>query len=175
MYNLVIDLCPSVCYLFLPGASKRSWMMDNMHVNYVYSFCADAAGYGKDNLILNYQEFVYNISGSNIAIGLKYHGYCRNFYFTKYSDPSDQIGDIFKCDEVESEPPVCVIYNNEDRNNGAAYYFKVIARDDKGLICSDINSEQTYYQLQLNGMTKLMATILHPHPYYVFIEIKKIP
>lgn len=103
---------------------------------------------GNESIILNYQSFTYNKHHGGTKIGLTYSGGCK-LNLSLFMKEGILQGSPFEVKELTHS---YVIIPKMDDTSAESLYFKIIAHNNDSSVCSDKNSEQTYYHVESYGI-----------------------
>ena len=90
-----------------------------------------------ERLELNYRTF--SRTGDGIAIGIVYHGLCRNYLVTYYELDGKNLIELEHLESTSSQ----ITVHRED-------IFRIVAGNAE-MTCSDILSQRTVYNVERNG------------------------
>lgn len=109
----------------------------------------------QEQLTLDFQNIVYDITRDRTEVGIDYYGHCGLFVlqFFTLSDILLQ-GKLTPISQKSINSSNATVFVTSDKisvSTEEQLFFRVLAKTENGIACSDNSSHQTFYQMQMIG------------------------
>lgn len=110
----------------------------------------------REDLTVDYQNIAYDALNDITIIGIDYMGSCKeyliSFYLQNEIIERRQVSSPDNSLQTATDSTVYLSSNLLAIGEDEQRFFSITARDENGRICSDLESNKTFYRLQSIGM-----------------------
>ena len=115
-------------------------------------------------MTLNLQDYHYDEESNSTLIGVNYNGLCEKIVTDAFENTVVRIRPVPGLSQSSYEHSIA--YKSEGPQEGN--FYRVIAMDEKGLICSDDISQHTLYHIERKGTISYMS--VHTYIHYSYLH-----